>query len=154
MITQSTRYGISINVPLDQGDALAQTKSALAAEGFGVLCDIDVAAVIKNKLGTDFAPYVILGACNPSFAFEALGAERDIGLLLPCNVVVRAGDRPGTTVIAALDPIEALSLTGNRGIQHLAEKVRDSLFRALEKVELNSQPPGAASQQPATARSL
>jgi uncharacterized protein (DUF302 family) len=134
MISQATRYGMNIAVQLEYRDALAAVRAALASEGFGVLCEIDVAAVMKNKLDVDLPPYTILGACNPAFAYKALNAERDIGLLLPCNVIVRAGDAPRTTVVAALDPIEALSLTGNRAIEPLAREVRESLRRALRSV--------------------
>jgi uncharacterized protein (DUF302 family) len=89
----------------------------------------------KKKLDADFRPYVILGACNPRLAYQALTAERDIGLLLPCNVVVYAADEPGKSVVAVLDPVKALSLTGNDTIQPLASEVRSRLERVLASLE-------------------
>ena len=135
MIEQTTRYGIGTTVRLAYAEAVARTKEELAREGFGVLAEIDVAATLEKKLGVSFRPYVILGACNPPLAYQALTAERDIGLLLPCNVVVYASDVPGESVVAAMDPIEALALTGNEAIRPLAEEVRARLERALAAVE-------------------
>lgn len=135
MIAQTTRYGISTTVPLDYEHAVTRTKEALAAEGFGVLSEIDVAATMKKKLDVEFRPYVILGACNPPLAHRALSAERDIGLLLPCNVIVYADDVPGRSVVAAMDPVEALKLTGNDEIRPLAEDVKGRLTRVLEAIE-------------------
>jgi uncharacterized protein (DUF302 family) len=135
MVAQTTRYGISTTVPLDYEAAVARTKEALAAEGFGVLSEIDVAATMKKKLDVDFRPYVILGACNPPLAHRALTAERDIGLLLPCNVIVYADDVPGRSVVAAMDPVEALQLTGNDAIAPVAEDVKARLTRVLESLD-------------------
>lgn len=135
MIEQTTRYGISTTIPLDYNRAVERTREALAAEGFGVLSEIDVAATLKKKLDVDFRPYVILGACNPPLAYRALMAERDIGLLLPCNVVVYADDVPGRSVVAVMDPVEALQLTGNEEIRPLAEDVKARLTRVLEAIE-------------------
>lgn len=135
MIEQTTRYGIGITIPLGYGRAVERTKEALAAEGFGVLTEIDVAATLKKKLDVDFRPYVILGACNPPLAHRALTAELDIGLLLPCNIVVYADDVPGHSVVAALDPVEALQLSGNEQIRPLAEDVKARLIRVLEAIE-------------------
>ena len=135
MVSQTTRYGISTTVPLDYDTAVARTKEALAAEGFGVLSEIDVAATMKKKLDVEFRPYVILGACNPPLAHRALTAERDIGLLLPCNVIVYADDVPGRSVVAAMDPVEALQLTGNDAIAPVAEDVKARLTRVLQSIE-------------------
>lgn len=135
MIAQTTRYGIGITVPLEYPRAVERTKEALAVEGFGVLSEIDVAATLKKKLNVDFRPYVILGACNPPLAHQALLAERDIGLLLPCNVIVYAADEHGRSVVAVLDPVEALQLSGNEGIRPIAEDVRRRLTRVLEAIE-------------------
>ena len=129
MVTQTTPYGISTTVALDYASAVVAIKEALAREGFGILSEIDVSTTLKKKLDVDFRPYVILGACNPPLAYQALSAERDIGLLLPCNVIVYAGDEPGHSVIAALDPVEALQLTGRDDIRPLAEEVRARLVR-------------------------
>jgi uncharacterized protein (DUF302 family) len=135
MIEQTTRYGIGTTVHLEYDRAVERTKEALAAEGFGVLTEIDVAATLKKKLDVDFRPYVILGACNPPLAYRALTAERDIGLLLPCNVVVYADDTPGRSVVSVMDPVEALQLTGNEEIRPLAEDVKARLTRVLEAIE-------------------
>lgn len=134
MIKQTTRYGISTIIPLEYGSAVERTREALAAEGFGILSEIDVAATLKKKLDVDFRPYVILGACNPPLAHRALTAERDIGLLLPCNVVVYADDVPGRSVVAVMDPVEAMQLTGNEEIRPIAEDVRARLVRVLESL--------------------
>ncbi|HMA01359.1 MAG TPA: DUF302 domain-containing protein, partial [Gemmatimonadaceae bacterium] len=106
-----------------------------AAEGFGVLSEIDVAATLEKKLGVNFRPYVILGACNPPLAHRALEAELDIGLLLPCNVIVYAADQPGHSVVAVLDPVEALRLSGNDAIRPIAEEVKSRLTRMLDEIE-------------------
>jgi uncharacterized protein (DUF302 family) len=135
MVTETSRYGMGTTVGLDFERAVERAKEALAAEGFGILCEIDVAATMKKKLNVDFRPYVILGACNPPFAHRALTAERDIGLLLPCNVIVYADDTPGRSVIAALDPVVALGVTGNDELRPLAEEVKLGLIRALDVVE-------------------
>lgn len=135
MIEQTTRYGIGTTVPMDYARAVENVRSALGAEGFGVLTEIDVAATLKAKLGVDFRPYVILGACNPPLAHRALTAERDIGLLLPCNVIVYADDTPGRSVVAAMDPVEALQLTDREDIRPIAEEVRGRLTRVLAAVE-------------------
>lgn len=135
MIEQTTRYGISTTVDLPYAEAVERTREALATEGFGILSEIDVAATLKKKLDVDFRPYVILGACNPPLAHQALTAERDIGLLLPCNVIVYADDDEGRSVVAAMDPEEALSLTGNEAVRPLAKDVKTRLRRALETLE-------------------
>jgi uncharacterized protein (DUF302 family) len=134
MLQHTTRYGISTTVPLTFEEALGRTRDALGSEGFGILTEIDVTATLRKKLNVEFRPYVILGACNPPLAHRALQAELDIGLLLPCNVVVYAADDPGRTIVAALDPVEALSLSGNEAVQPIAEEVRNRLQRVLASV--------------------
>lgn len=134
MVEQTTRYGIASTVNLPYERALQRTREELAKEGFGVLTEIDVAATLKNKLSLTFRPYTILGACNPALAHRALSAERDIGLLLPCNVVVYAADEPGMSVVAAMDPIAALELTGNEQVRGIAEQVRNRLERVLAAI--------------------
>ena len=106
-------------------------RDELAKEGFGVLTEIDVKATLKQKLDVGFRPYVILGACNPPLAHRALEAERDIGLLLPCNVIVYAGDTTSTSVVAALDPVPLLGLTGRSDMAPLAQDVRARMERVL-----------------------
>ena len=135
MSSYTTPYGIGTTVPVPYTKAVERTKEALAAEGFGVLSEIDVAATLHNKLGVDFRPYVILGACNPSLAHRALLAERDIGLLLPCNVVVYEADEPGHSVVTVLDPVAAMRLSGNDAIQPIAEDVKARLTRVLAALE-------------------
>lgn len=135
MITQRTQYGVGTVVDLEYPAAVEHVKQALAEEGFGILCEIDVAATMHKKLGVEFRPYVILGACNPPLAHRALSEERDIGLLLPCNVIVYADDEPGRSVIAALDPVSALGLTGRADLHPVADEVKARLTRALSAVE-------------------
>lgn len=127
-------YGFAVTVNLPYSRAVERTRQALAAQGFGVLTEIDVAATLKAKLNVDFRPYIILGACNPPLAHQALDAELDIGLLLPCNVVVYAGDQANTSVVAAMDPQAALALTGNDQIAPLAQQVRVRLDAVLADV--------------------
>src|SRR5512146_3256104 len=134
MIAHTTPYGMDTTVRMDYEHAVERTREELAKEGFGVLTEIDVRATLKKKLDVEFRPYIILGACNPPFAYQALQAERDIGLLLPCNVVVYAGDEEGTSVVAAMDPEEALKLTDNPGVAPGAAAVRAKLEKALEAV--------------------
>jgi uncharacterized protein (DUF302 family) len=122
-------FGSTVEEPYEQ--ALRRVRDALAQEGFGVLTEIDVAATLKKKLGIDFRPYTILGACNPALAHRALTAEPDIGLLLPCNVVVYAGDREGTSMVRIMDPVAALALTGNTAVAPVAEDVTQRMERVL-----------------------
>ena len=133
--TQLTRYGIGVTVDLPYEKAVERAREELAKEGFGILTEIDVKATLKKKLDVEFRPYVILGACNPPMAHQALQAEIDIGLLLPCNVVVYQADEPGKSVVAAMDPEEALKLTGNPGIESVARVVRNKLESALGRLE-------------------
>jgi len=99
-----------------------------------VLTEIDVSATLEKKLGVAFRPYVILGACNPTLAHRALTADLDIGLLLPCNVVVYSADVPGWTVVGAMDPAAALELAGNAAIAPVAAEAKARLGRALDRV--------------------
>jgi uncharacterized protein (DUF302 family) len=131
---QTTRYGISTTVGLTYDQALERTREELSKEGFGILSEIDMAATLKNKLDVDFRRYVILGACNPPLAHRALTAERDIGLLLPCNVIVYAADEDGQSVVSAMDPEAALELTGNEEVREVARDVKARLQRVLEAV--------------------
>ena len=146
MIEQTTRYGIGVTVKLPYDQAVARTRDELSKEGFGVLTEIDVRATLKKKLDVEFRPYIILGACNPPLAHRALSAEPDIGLLLPCNVVVYAPPG-GDTVVAALDPVEQLKLSGNAAIEPVAKEVRARLARVVDAVA------GAGSREPGAGRS-
>ena len=138
MIVQRTPYGMGTEVRGEYQQTVDRVKEELSREGFGVLSEIDVAATMKKKLGKDFKPYVILGACNPPLAHQALTAEPDIGLLLPCNIVVYASDAPGMTVVAAMDPVAALDLARNDAIRPIAHDVKARLTRVLEAVERQS----------------
>jgi uncharacterized protein (DUF302 family) len=123
-------YALSKTVQGGFDETLARTRTALAEQGFGVLTEIDLAATLKGKLGVEIPAQVILGACNPPSAFEALGAEESIGLLLPCNVVVRwAGE--DTTVVEAIDPATMHVLTGNDALEPVAARVGAKLRAAL-----------------------
>ena len=127
-------YGMRTTVGLPYDRAVERTREALGAEGFGVLSEIDVRATLKKKLDADFRPYVILGACNPPMAHRALTAERDIGLLLPCNVVVYAADEEGKSVVAAVDPEASIGRVGNEALAPLAADVKARLRRVLDAV--------------------
>jgi len=128
------RYGFHAQLPVGYDQAVALTREGLAQCGFGVLTEIDVRATLKQKLDVDFRPYIILGACNPPFAHRALTSELPIGLLLPCNVIVYAGDRPGTSAVAMVDPVVQLGAAGRDDLVPLAGEVRALLQQALERV--------------------
>ena len=130
----TTRYGIGRTVQLPFDATVTRVREELAKQGFGVLTEIDVRATFAAKLGIDFRPYLILGACNPPLAHRALTAELDIGLLLPCNVIVYEGDVAGTTEVAALDPEAALALTGNDAVAEVARDVKARIERVVEAV--------------------
>ncbi len=125
-------YGVRKTVALAPADAEARLRELLAGEGFGILTEIDIPTTFRAKLDVDFKPYRILGACNPPIAHQALTQEEDIGLLLPCNVVVREGDTPGESVVAILDPKTQLAMTGRTDIEPLAEEVTARLHRVIE----------------------
>lgn len=132
MIEQRTQYGMAVSVQLPYEKAVERIRAELAKEGFGVLTEIDVRATLNKKLGAEFRPYLIIGACNPTLAHKALSADINIGLLLPCNVIVYDADTPGETVIAAMDPSSALELAESAAIRPIAEEARTRLVRALE----------------------
>jgi uncharacterized protein (DUF302 family) len=124
-------YQRSITVDLPYAQAVTRTREALAEQGFGVLTEIDVQATLKDKRGLDMEPYVILGACNPDLAHQALEADRSIGVLLPCNVVVSAREGGGSTV-AILDPQLMASVTEMPGLRPLADEASRRLRAVLD----------------------
>jgi uncharacterized protein (DUF302 family) len=126
----ATSYTLSTTTELGHTDAVERVRQELKAEGFGVLCEIDVQATLKEKLGVEGEPYLILGACNPPLAHQALTAEPDLGTLLPCNIVVY--QRNSTTHIAAIDAERMLSIIGNDQLTPIAAQVRDKLARVIE----------------------
>ena len=126
-------YGITTTVDQLFAPTLAAVKDALKVQGFGILTEIDMAATLKAKLDADIAPQVILGACNPPLAYRALQAEEQIGLLLPCNVVVRSLP-DGRTEVAAIDPQVMVSLTGNAALAAVADDAADRLGAALRSL--------------------
>ena len=134
METDVLAYRMSRIVDLPYNEAVEHTRRELAREGFGVLTEIDVAATLQAKLNADFRPYVILGACNPSMAHHALITEPDIGVLLPCNVVVYAAGPPGRSVVAAVDPETSLARVGNAALGPVATEVKARLRRVLDRV--------------------
>ena len=127
-------YSFSIQLSGDLASIEQRVIEALKEEGFGILSEIDVQATLKNKLGVDKRPYKILGACNPPLANQAIDAEPDIGLLLPCNVVVRE-EAEGTVTVAFMDPVAVLELVDKQEVAVLAEEVRARLMRVRNVLE-------------------
>lgn len=126
-------YGrtVELRIPFEQ--AVARTREALSGQGFGILTEIDVQATLRAKLGHEMEPYLILGACNPPLAHRALEADRSIGLLLPCNVIVR-GTADGGSVVQALDPQTMVQLTGLPALQPVADEAAQRLAAALAEL--------------------
>ena len=125
-------YGTGKLVSASFAETLERTRAVLADEGFGVMCDIDVAATLQAKLGVETDDYVILGACNPALAQRALLAEREVGLLLPCNVIVYAAE--GGTRVSAIDPAVMLAMIDNPALAEVANEVRVKLTRVIERL--------------------
>ena len=133
-MVETTRYGLRVEVPVDYDRAVGEATAALKGQGFGVLTTIDVKSTMKQKLDKDFRKYVILGACNPPLAHRALETELEIGLLLPCNVIVYETE-PGKSVVAAMAPVGAMSVVGNPALAPVAEESEQRLRRALASLE-------------------
>jgi len=127
-------YYHSRRTSLSFDEAVARTREALKAEHFGVITEIDVSQTFKQKLDVDFRPYVILGACNPRAAFEALGMEDKVGVMLPCNVIIQASPSGPGCEIAAVDPVASMSAIDNPALKSKAEEIGASLRRAIDAV--------------------
>ncbi len=125
----SYHFSKTIKMPIDQ--AIGHVTSALAAKGFGVLTTIDVRATLKKKLDVDFRPYIILGACNPSFAYKALQSEDKIGTMLPCNVILQ-GVGDGLVEISAVDPVSSMQAVDNPHLGPIAGEVRELLKQVVD----------------------
>ena len=132
-MTTSTKYTFLTRMALPLAEIRPRVEAALKAEGFGILTEIDVAATLKAKLGVEWPPYVILGACNPPLAHRALEQDQSIGALLPCNVVLR--EECGGTVVEAMDPDAVLGIVDLPGIASVAREARERLQRALASLE-------------------
>jgi uncharacterized protein (DUF302 family) len=131
-MTVREQYALTAETGLEFDEAVARARTELGAEGFGVLTEIDVQATMREKLDVETEPYVILGACNPTFAHKALELEADLGVLLPCNVVVYC--HGGRTIVSAVDAERMLSIVGNDQLVPVATEVRDRLARVVERV--------------------
>ena len=132
---EETRYGLRVELPVGYDEAVERATAALKAQGFGVLTTIDVQQTLKQKLDRSFRKYVIFGACNPPLADRALHAELEIGLLLPCNVIVYEV-RPGTSAVSAMAPLAALGIVGeNRELQAVAKEADERLRSVLTTLE-------------------
>ncbi len=125
-------YAITRAVNGSFDEVVERTRAELQREGFGVLSEIDVQRALRDKLGHEMEPYLILGACNPNLAKRGLDQEPDLGVLLPCNVVVRQHE--GQTRVAAMEPLSAMNLAGNEDLQPIAEEARQRLQRAVERL--------------------
>jgi len=125
-------YGYGKYLDLAFEIAVQRAREALAAEGFGVLCEIDIKKKLKEKLGVEFANYVILGACNPPLAYQALQHEMNLGLLLPCNLVVY--EKNGKSFVAAIDAVKMLSIVGDSALETTAGQVNERLQKVIDKI--------------------
>jgi len=130
---KQTNYGLSKTSQLSYEQALEKVTAELQKEGFGVLTEIDVKATLKKKLDVDFKPYKILGACNPPFAYKALQAEEQIGLMLPCNVIVYVNDG-GETVVSAINPMASMQTVQNPALEGIGSQVAEKLRRVIQAV--------------------
>jgi len=132
--------GIQLSTNLTTGfeDVVVRTREALAQQGFGVLTEIDVKATLKAKFGVDMEDYLILGACNPALAYRAISVDREIGLLLPCNVVVRAEPgNPGTVIVEGMNPAMLVQVTGETALMAIADEVTVKLGAAIASLAVS-----------------
>ena len=127
---EKTNYGFWKAVDFNFEEAIEKTKEALKKEGFGVLADLDFKAILKNKLDVDFKPYRVLAACNPPNAYKALQAEEQLGLLLPCNVIVYINDN-SETIVAAIDPVANMDPVSNNTVREVAEIIQSKLKNVI-----------------------
>jgi uncharacterized protein (DUF302 family) len=131
-----TKYGFGTVLDLPYEEAIARVTAALKDQGFGVLTEIDVKATLKQKLDVDHRRYVILGACNPPLAHRALQAEPDIGLLLPCNVIVYEGDQAGQSVVSIVDPMVMVQMSDNTTLADVAAEAQQRLKNVIDALSL------------------
>ena len=127
-------YYIATILPLSFDEAIARTEAALKVEGFGIISRIDIQETLKAKIGVDFRPYMILGACNPALAHEALKLEDKVGTMLPCNVVVQARE-DGRNEVAAVDPVASMQAIENPQLAEAAREVRLRLSRVIQSLK-------------------
>jgi uncharacterized protein (DUF302 family) len=130
---ETKKYAFSTVLDASYEDAVTQVRDALREAGFGVLTEIDVKETLKKKLGKEFRRYVILGACNPPYAYRSLQADLDVGLLLPCNVIVYETD-DSKAYVAAINPVAALEVIQNRELKVIAREVSEKLRRVIEQL--------------------
>jgi len=131
-------YGFAVRLNIPYEEAVRRVTAALKDEGFGILTEIDVQATLKQKLDADFRRYVILGACNPPLAHRALLADLDVGLLLPCNVIVYEED--GGSVISVIDPLAMLGVLGNPSLKPVADAAQEKLRRVVHSLQTSAAP--------------
>lgn len=131
--TTHTKYSFSKVVPMGYEAAIKHVTEAMKKEGFGVLTTIDVKETLKKKIGVDFRPYTILGACNPHHAYEALQKEMELALMLPCNIIVYVNDEE-ETVVAAIDPVASMQAIENRELGATAMEVQGKLKRVIDSL--------------------
>ncbi len=126
-------FSMKRKVELSYEEAEGRIREALSKEGFGILTEIDVKATLKKKLDKDFRRYIILGACNPPYAYRALTMEPEIGVFMPCNVLVYENE-DGTTTLSAMDPVAAMEVVGNPELTGLAREIKEKIERALNSL--------------------
>jgi uncharacterized protein (DUF302 family)/glutaredoxin len=132
-VMESNEFGLHVKLEGDFSEVVTRTTEALKKEGFGVLTDIDVKATLKKKIDVDIPHQTILGTCNPNLAHQALGVEKDLGLLLPCNVVVREAE-PGSFLVSAVNPLKLLAIAGRNDLLPIAFEVKSKLNKVIENL--------------------